>query len=101
MSIYRAQKGLKGSKLYRKDGHLIKTDTVPGNIVALLETQDEVDDTNLHNEAPLKKCVFCGMGTKFYRQANGQALAVCENHYHNSTLGQTVQQARVNEEAKV
>lgn len=101
MSIYKAYKGLQGSKIYRKDGRIQKSDTVPGNIVALLETQDEVDDTNLQHEAPLKKCIFCGMGTKMYRQANGQSLAVCENHYHNSTLGQLVQQARVNEEAKV
>lgn len=92
MSIYKAYKGLQGSKIYRKDGRIQKNDTVPGNIVALLETQDEVDDTNLQHEAPLKKCVFCSMGTKMYRQANGDSIPVCEHHYQEKTLGQLVKQ---------
>lgn len=102
MAIYKKQAGLNGSTLYRRDGRLIKTSLVPGNILLLLEEQPEVDDTTLDKlEKPLGKCIFCKVPTKFSRMVNQQSLAVCEEHYHNMTLGQLAEQQRINEEPKV
>lgn len=99
MSIYSKRVTGIGATIYIKDRRPTKTADVPGNIVTLLETQAEVDDTQLNTiEKPYKKCIFDGMATKLYRVANGQTLDVCEEHYHNCTLGQLVQQARLNEE---
>lgn len=100
MSIYTKTIGGLGYTVYKRDRRPCKTADVPGNIMTLLETQDEVDDTELKLEKPLNKCVFCGMFTRLSRQANGQSIDICEEHYHNSTLGQLVQQVRLNEEAK-
>lgn len=101
MAIYTKVTGLHGKTVYKKDHHkFIKTADIPGNVMLLLEDVDEVDDENMQLTAPLKKCVFCEAPTKLYRVVNSQSIAVCEEHYHNRTLGQLAQQVRLNEEAK-
>jgi hypothetical protein len=94
VSIYKKQLGLKGSTVYIKDRRFIKKAYVPGNIMKLLETQDEVDDENLKLEAPLKECIACGMGAKMYRLIANQPVYVCDGHYQELTLGQVAQVLR-------
>lgn len=98
MSIYSTRKGLKGSIIYTLNNRACKTADVPSNVVDLLKTQTEVNDENITLTTPYKKCIVDGVETKLSRQANGQTLYVCEEHYHNLTLGQLVQQARLNKE---
>lgn len=71
---------------------------IPGNILKLLETQDEVDDALVTPETPLRECVVCDTPTKMYRLINQQTVAVCEEHYHNKSLGELAQAARLKQE---
>lgn len=99
MSIYTKSKGLKNSKIYRRDGKMIKTADTPGNVMALLETQDSVNDENLKLEKPTKPCIFCGMHSKLSRTINQEVVVICEAHYYEKTTGQIVQQVRLNADA--
>lgn len=72
---------------------------IPANVLKLLSTQDEVDDSGMQLERPNNECVFCGMATKLSRIVNQQTVAICEQHYHSESLGRIAQQVRINEEA--
>lgn len=101
MAIYTKRPGIRGSTIYKMDHKFIKTADVPGNVLELLEIQDSVDDENLQMTKPMKPCVFCKVPSKLSRIINQQTLAICEEHYYSKSTGQVVQQARLNEEARV
>jgi hypothetical protein len=45
-------------------------------------------------EAPGKQCIFCGQYAKYTRFINLQTIAICEEHYYSTTVGQTAQRIR-------
>lgn len=79
--------GGKGLAKYR----WISKDDVPENLLKKLENADEVASMN---------CVFCNTESKLSRFVNGEAVAICEEHYYNTTLGQIAQQVRINSESQ-
>lgn len=100
MSIYTTRKGLNNSKLFVKDKALIKKTEVPANIYDQLINADigtVIDDAEVKVvEAPLKLCIFCKQPTKLTRFVNLQTVYLCEEHYHDKTIGQVAQQIREN-----
>lgn len=96
MAIYTKRKGLNDSTIFWRDKRPVKTLDVPSNIVDLLEHQDKVDDENLKLESPYRRCVFDGEYTKLYRIVNQQPVYICQEDFHEKTLGQIAQRVREN-----
>lgn len=46
---------------------------------------------------PTKLCLFCGAFTNTKRFVNLQTIAVCEEHYYSTTIGQIAQKMKEQE----
>lgn len=88
MAIYTKQKGIKNSTAYKKDKRFVKTVDVPVEVVELLKTQDEVDDSMLNTSAKFRKCIFCGEHSKNERFINGRTVYLCDDDYYSKNIGQ-------------
>lgn len=93
MAVYKTINAHNGVR-YMKDGRMISERIVPANVVKLLETQPEVDDTDLPVDRPMRRCVFCKQQATCTRFINLQTIDLCEEDYYGKTTGQIVQQLR-------
>lgn len=97
MSIYSTRPGINGSRIYLKDKLPVKKTDIPANIFAELTAGKEaVDDSVVQPQATVKFCVFCKAPCTLTRFVNMQTVYMCEQHYHDKTIGQVVQQLREN-----
>lgn len=94
MSKWRTMRGVHGSTVYRKDNRIVATKKVPINIVELLKTKNEVDDTLIPDSPNLKPCIFCGEHSKFERILDMQTVYLCSEHYYSKTIGQVAHKLR-------
>jgi hypothetical protein len=77
--------------MYTKDEKMIAKKEIPANIFELLQTQDEVDDTNLSLEQPWKECIFCSERATKSRFVRLQTVDLCNEHYFSMNVGKIAQ----------
>lgn len=92
MAIYTRRRTGLGYVVYARDKKPVKTIAVPANIVRLLETEKEVDDTGMKLEKPYGRCLFCLKLTHLEKTVQGQTIAICEEHFYSKTTGQIAQE---------
>ena len=100
--LYSVKTAKNGRIMYYKNGRLTKKESIPEDAAVRdldfeLETVDATqgEQTTISSEAnPEKTCVFEDGPGDFVRFVNGQYVNLCDDHYHNSTLGKIVQQIR-------
>lgn len=77
---------------YRRGGLLFSVNNIPLDILEILQTQNEYDDTPIVGES--RTCIFCGSETNWGRMVNNQYLYLCKDHYYSVNLGKLAQKQR-------
>lgn len=78
---------------YRRDGLLFSVNNIPLNILEILQTQSEYNDTPIP-EKDVHTCIFCGTETTWGRMVNLETLFLCKDHYYSENLGKLAQKQR-------
>ena len=86
---------------------LVSIKNIPEAVrIALEAGTAEVDENvlmNVQGEQPVidKSCLFCGVYSNWQRLVSGQLVYVCEQHYHEKTIGKVAQKLREREHARI
>lgn len=87
--------------MYKMDRKFVSVKNIPANIVELLNTNKEVDDTDLPPAPMYRGCIFCDKHSKLQRTVNLQTVYLCDEHYYDKTIGQVAQQLNEKKRMKV
>lgn len=73
------------------DGKFIGKDKIPP------EEIERMEEATKSREIESKACIFCGMHSNLQRSVNGKVVALCEQHFYSTNIGQVAQQIREKE----
>lgn len=90
--IYKKIDSKNGIRYYRA-GKLFSVNNIPMNILEILQTQSEYDDTPIPVKVK-RTCIFCGTETNWGRMVNNEFIDLCKDHYYNVSLGKLAQKQR-------
>lgn len=89
MSEYKVIK-MKNGFRYTKDKKFISVKDVPGDILDKLRAEETPAVVE-------KSCIFCRAFSNLKRTVNLQTVALCEEHFYSTNIGQIAQQLRENQ----